>query len=105
MVVGKVKNISKGNQGYAASSEPNSLTIASPGYSIPLEKQNLDLKSLLIMMIEVFKKDINYSIKEIEENTVKHLEALKEEMQISLKELQENTIKQEKEMNKNHPRF
>ena len=100
MVVGKVKNISKGNQGYVASSEPNSLTIASPGYSIPLEKQNLDLKSFLIMMIEVFKKDINYSIKEIEENTVKHLEALKEEMQISLKELQENTIKQEKEMNK-----
>ena len=85
MVVGKVKNISKGNQGYVASSEPNSLTIASPGYSIPLEKQNLDQKSFLIMMIEVFKKDINYSLKEIEENTVKHLEALRKKCKYLLK--------------------
>ena len=52
------------------------------------------------MMIEDFKKDINNSLKEIQENTGKQLEALKEETQKSLKELQENTIKKVKEMNK-----
>ena len=89
MAGGKHKNISNRNQGYLASSEPNSPTIASPGYTITLEKQDLDLKSLLIMMIEDFKKDINNSLKEIQENTGKQVE----ETQKSLKELQENTIK------------
>jgi hypothetical protein len=84
-----------------ASSEPNSPTIASPGYTITPEKQNSDLKSLLMMMmIEDFKKGINNSLKEIQENTGKHLESLKEETQQSLKELQESTIKKVKEMNK-----
>jgi esterase/lipase len=56
-------------------------TIASPGYTITPEKQDMDLKSLLMMM-----KNINNS--------------LKEENQKSLKELQENTSKQVKELNK-----
>jgi hypothetical protein len=38
-------------------------------------------------MIEDFKKDINYTLKEIQENTGKPLEAHKEETQKSLKEL------------------
>ena len=64
-----------------------------------------------MMVVENFKKGINNSIKEIQENTAKQvkalkelqentakqLEALKEETQKSLKELQENTIKQAKE--------
>jgi hypothetical protein len=54
-------------------------------------------KSLLMMMIEDFKKDINNSLKEIQENTGKKVQALKEETQKSLKELQEN--KEVKEMN------
>jgi hypothetical protein len=62
-VGGKHKKISIRNQGYLASSEPNSPTIASPGYTITLEKQDLELKSLLIMMIEDFYKDINNSLK------------------------------------------
>ena len=37
--------------------------------------------------------DINYSLKEIQENTGEQVEALKEETQKSLKELQENTTK------------
>ena len=37
------------------------------------------------MMMENFKKDINSSLKEIEENTSKQVEALKEETQNSLK--------------------
>jgi hypothetical protein len=58
------------------------------------------LKSYLIMLVEDIKKDINNSLKEIQENTAKQVEALKEETQISLKELQENTTKQVKEFNK-----
>ena len=53
-----------------------------------------------MMMIEDYKKDINNSLKEIQENTGKQLETLKEESQKSFKELQENTIKQVKKMTK-----
>ena len=49
-------------------------------------KQESDLKSHLMMMIEDFRKDINNSLKEIqEENTGKQEEARKEETQKSLK--------------------
>jgi chromosome segregation ATPase len=83
-----------------ASSELNSSTIASPGYTITPEKQDMDLKSIFMMIMEDFKKDINNSLKEIQENTGKQLEALKKEKQKSLKELQENIFKQVKELNK-----
>jgi hypothetical protein len=59
MAEGKHKNISNRNQDYLASSEPNSPTIASPGYTITPEKQDSGLKSLLIMVIEDIKKFIN----------------------------------------------
>jgi hypothetical protein len=71
MARGKHKNINNRNQGYLASSDPNSPTIANPGYPNTLEKQDLDLKSLVMMMIEDIKKDINNSLKEIQENTGK----------------------------------
>jgi predicted transcriptional regulator len=95
MAGGKLNNKNKCNrkQGYLASSESNSPTIGSSGYTITPEKQDMDLKSLLMMMMEEFKK-------EIQENTGKLLEALKEETQKSLKELQEHTTKQVKELNK-----
>ena len=64
----KDKNISNRNQGYLASSEPCSPTIASPGYPNTCEKQDSDSKSHFMMMIEVFKKNINNSLKEIQEN-------------------------------------
>ena len=83
----KHKNISNRNQGYLASSEHNSPTIASPGYTIIPEKQDSYLKSLLMMVIEDIKKEINNSLKEIQENTGKQLEALKEETQKYFKEL------------------
>ena len=38
-----------------------------------------------MMMIEDFKKDINNSVKEVQENTGKQVEALKEEIQNPLK--------------------
>jgi DNA anti-recombination protein RmuC len=50
-----------------------------------------------MMLVEDFKKGINNSLKEIQENTAKYLEALKEEAQKSLKELQEKTAKQVEE--------
>jgi hypothetical protein len=71
MSADKHKNRSNRNQGYLASSEPNSPTIASPGYTITPEKQDMDLKSLLMMMMEEYKKEINSSLKEIQENTSK----------------------------------
>jgi chromosome segregation ATPase len=53
-----------------------------------------------MMMIKVFKKDINNSLKEIQKNTGKQVEALKEETHKSHKEIQENTTKQVKKLNK-----
>jgi hypothetical protein len=100
MARGKGKNISNRNQDYLASSEPSSPTNVNPGYPNTPEKQDSDLKSHLMMMIEEFKKDINNPLKEIQENTGKQVEDLKEETQKSLKELQENTVKQVKELNK-----
>jgi hypothetical protein len=44
MAGAKLKNRSNRNQGYIASLEPNSPTIASPGYTTTPEKQNMDLK-------------------------------------------------------------
>jgi hypothetical protein len=54
-----------------------------PGYSNTPEKKDTDLKSYLIMTIENFKKDINISLKEIQENKGKQVKALKEETQKS----------------------
>ena len=42
------------------------------------------------MLIENFKKDINNSLKEIQENLGQQVEPLKEEKQKSVKEIQEN---------------
>jgi hypothetical protein len=61
----KHKNRNNRNQGYLASSEPNSPTIASPGYTISPEKQDMDL----MMMMEDFKKEINNSLKEVKVNS------------------------------------
>ena len=47
--------------------EPSSPKTASSGYPKTPEKQDLDLKSHLMMLIENFKKDINNSLKEIQE--------------------------------------
>jgi len=60
---GKGKNLSNRNQGHLASSEPSFPTTASPGYLDKQEKQDLDLKSYLMTMIEDFKKDRNNSFK------------------------------------------
>ena len=101
MAGGNRKNRSNRNQGYLASSEPNSPTIASSRYTITPEKQVMDLKSLLMMM-EDFKKERNNSLKEIQENTGKQLEALKEKPQKSLRVIEKHYQTGER-IEQNHP--
>ena len=57
--------------------------------SIPIflntsEKQDLNIKSHLMMLIEDFKKDINNSFTEVQENMSQHFQVLKNETQNSL---------------------
>ena len=80
MAKGNSKNIINRNQGNMPSSEPSSPTTTSPGYPNTLEKQDLYLKSHLILinlLIEDFKKDISNSLKEIQENMSQQIKALK----------------------------
>jgi F0F1-type ATP synthase membrane subunit b/b' len=69
-------------------------TIENPRYPSTPEKQDFYLKLYLMMLLEDFKKGINNSLKEIQENIAKQVEVLQEKAQKSLKELQENTDKQ-----------
>jgi hypothetical protein len=91
MARSKCKNLTNRNQEYMASSEPSTPTTVNPRNPNTVEKQDLDLKSYPMMLVEDIKKDINKSLKEIQESTAKQVEALKEETQKSLKELQKNT--------------
>jgi hypothetical protein len=100
MAGGKPKNISNKNQGYLASSEPSYPNIPSIGYTINWKLKNADLKSLLRMMIEDFKKDMDNSLKEKQENIGKQVEALKTETQKSLKEITAKPNKKVKELNR-----
>jgi hypothetical protein len=93
MAKDKQKNLTNRKQDQWASSEPSMPTTVSPGYPNTPEKQDSDLKSYLMMLVEDFKKGINNSLKGIQENTAKQLKA-QEEAQKSLKKLQENTAKQ-----------
>jgi DNA anti-recombination protein RmuC len=92
MVKDKRKNLTNRNQDYLAPSEPSTPTTVSPEYPNILQKQDSDLKSHLVILVENL-KDINNSPKEIQVNTAKQVDAIKEERQHSLKELHENTGK------------
>ena len=78
MVKGRLKNLTKRNQDHTSSSEPSTPTSASPGYSNTPEKQDSDLKSYLMMVVEDFKTGINNSLKEIQENNAEEVGGLKE---------------------------
>ena len=71
MAKGKRRNVTNRNQGNMASSEPNSPLKASPGYPNTPEKQDLDVKSLVVMQLQEHMKDINKSLKEIQEKMIK----------------------------------
>jgi hypothetical protein len=100
MAKSKHKNLTTRNQDHSPSPEPSTPTLPTPGHPNTPKKLDLDLKAYLMMMIEDIKKDVNNSLKEIQENTAKNVEDLKEETQKSLKELQENMTKQVMELNK-----
>jgi gas vesicle protein len=89
MAKGKRKNLTKRNKGHSPSSEPSTPTSPSPGHSNTPEMLDPDLKAYLIMMVEDIKKDLNNSLKEIQENTAKQVEDIKKEAQKSLKVLQD----------------
>jgi hypothetical protein len=65
---GKHKNLTNRNQDRSPSLEPSNLTSASPVYPNTPEKQDSDLKSYLMMLVEDFKKGINNSLKETGEH-------------------------------------
>jgi hypothetical protein len=67
MMKGKRKNLTNRNQEHWTSSEPRTPTTASPAYPNAHEKEDMDLKSNLMMVVEDFKKGINTSLKEIQE--------------------------------------
>ena len=92
MATGRHQNLTNRNQDHSPSSEPSTLTSASPGHPKTPEKLDTDLKAYLMMMVEDIRKEFNNSLKEIQENTAKELQVLKEK--------QENTTKQVIEMNK-----
>ena len=83
-----------------APSKPSSPTTANPAYSITSEKQEPYLKAHLISLMEDF-KDINNSLKEIQENMGQQVEALKEETQKSLKNYRKTQTSEGTEQN--HP--
>ena len=90
MAKGKCRNVTNRNQGNMAAAEHKSPLIASPGYPNTPKKQDLDVKSLVVMLLQEHMKDINKSLKEIQEKNDQKLEALTRETQKSLKEIQEN---------------
>jgi gas vesicle protein len=100
MVKGKCKNLTNRNQDHSPSSEPSTATLPRPGHPNKPENLDLDLKAYLMMMVEDSKKELNNSLKDIQENTAKQVEDIKEEAQKCLKELQENTTKEVMELNK-----
>jgi hypothetical protein len=87
MARGKCEKINNSFQWYLAPSEPSSPTTANAGYPNTPEKQDSDVKSHRLMMIEDFKNDINNPLKEIQEKRGKQVEALKEETYESPKEI------------------
>jgi predicted nucleic acid-binding Zn-ribbon protein len=81
-----------------ASLEPSFPITTSPGYP-NTRKERFKITSYDDDS-RLFHKDINNSLKEIQENRGKQAEAFKEEAYKYIKEIQENTSKQVKELNK-----
>ena len=102
MAKGKRRNVNNRNQGNMTTSEPNSPLPSCPGYPITPVKQGLDLKSLVMMLVQEHMKDI---LKEIQEKIDQKLEALARETQKSLKEIQENTKANNEEMQKHLKKY
>jgi hypothetical protein len=81
MLRGKSKTLSNRIQYMWASSEPRSATTASPEYTNTSENQDADLKSYLMKIIVSLKVDINKSLKEIQDSTIKQVKELNKVVQ------------------------
>jgi hypothetical protein len=82
MVGGKCKNINSRRHCKLATSEPSFSMTAGLTH---LKNKDSDLKYNLMNIIDMFKEDINDSLKEIQKNTGKQIETLKKETSKSLK--------------------
>jgi hypothetical protein len=71
MAKGKHKNPTNRNKDYLASTEPSTPSTVSRRYHNTQKRLDSDLKLYFMMLVENFKKDINNSLKEIQENTAK----------------------------------
>jgi hypothetical protein len=78
MSKGKHKTLTRREQDHSPPSEPSIPNSATPGYPKTPENQDSDLKYYLMMLVCNFKKGINNSLKEMQENTTKEVEVLKE---------------------------
>jgi hypothetical protein len=58
MAKGKCKTLTNRNQDHSASSEPSTPTVASPGYSNTPERQDSDLKSYLMILVEILRRTL-----------------------------------------------
>jgi wobble nucleotide-excising tRNase len=92
MVKGIHKNLTNRNQDHSPASVPSTPTSASPGYPNIPKKQDSNLKSYLMKLVEDTKQEFNNSLKEIQKNTAKEVKVLKE--------IQKNTTKQVMDLNK-----
>jgi hypothetical protein len=60
MAKGKHKNLTNRNQDHSSPTEPTTLTSTSPGYHNTSKKQDSDLKSYIMMLVEGIKKAITH---------------------------------------------
>jgi hypothetical protein len=68
---GKHKKLTNSKQEHWDLSELSIPTTVRPGYPNTPERQDSDLKSYLLMVVEDFRKDIDNSLKEIQQNNDK----------------------------------
>jgi hypothetical protein len=108
MARGKHKTISNRRQYMWALSEFSSPSTASPEYTSTSENQKADLKFYLMKIIESFEEDINNSLKEIQDNTIKQVKELNKaikdlKVEIETKKLETKT-KTKAKQKQNHKR-
>jgi hypothetical protein len=77
----KYKNNINRSQCNMAPSEPSFPTARSPAYPNTLVEQDYNLKLLLIKMREAFKEEMNKSLKEVQENTIKQVKEINKTIQ------------------------
>jgi hypothetical protein len=85
MVKGYCKNTINKSQGNMPLPEPSFPTTASYENFHTSESQENDLKSNLMKMIEAFKEVTSISLKEIQENTIKHVKNMNKNVQMEKK--------------------